>query len=156
MILEGTTFYFYLQEGVSDSEWNCRLLVLRLHDTINRIKLFRGLQSEDQYADFSKGREELKAELRNDPFFRKLDKTQRDRLLTGEAFYIGGMNAAAKAAGVEPSNISCLLWLLLKSCPFCPHEFFPSQTTKSKLRHSLRGTEDGCSAGFVSCRILYT
>jgi hypothetical protein len=99
MIMEAMTLYFYLTKPVAAHEWECRRLVLKLHDTANRIKLMRGFQSETEYADLINGRAKLEGELRENSFFKSLKIEQHDRLLTGEHFYVGGVQRAAKDAG---------------------------------------------------------
>ena len=93
------TLYFYLTKQVPADEWECRGLALRLHDTVNRIKLMRGFQSENEYGDLINGRATLEGELRQKSFFKSLQVEQQDRLLTGEHFYVGGVQRAAKDAG---------------------------------------------------------
>jgi hypothetical protein len=63
MIMEASVLFMYLQETVTEEEWACRHLCLKLHDTVNRIKLFRGFQTAGKHADLRKGREELTTEL---------------------------------------------------------------------------------------------
>jgi len=99
MIMEAMTLFFYLKETVSEDEWAARYLCLKLHDTTNRIKLMRGHQSADQYADLELGKNELTTELRKNVFFCSLEKEQQSRVETGEHFFLGGMNRAARAAG---------------------------------------------------------
>jgi hypothetical protein len=112
MIMEAMTLYFYLTKPVAADEWGCRRLVLRLHDTVNRIKLMRGFQSENEYADLISGRAKLEGELRENSFFKSLQAEQQDRLLTGEHFYVGGVQRAAKDAG------SRFVLLILAECVF--------------------------------------
>jgi hypothetical protein len=99
MLMEAMTFYFYLAEDVEPDEWKTRHLCLKIHDTVNRIKLMRGFQSVDQYADLLMGRDELVGELEKEAFFISLQKDRQTRLLSGDHFYLKGMNAAAKKAG---------------------------------------------------------
>src|ERR1700687_1721545 len=81
MIMEAMTLYFYLTKPVPADEWECRRLVLRLHDTVNRIKLMRGFQSENEYGDLVSGRADLERQLRESSFFKSLQANQQDRLL---------------------------------------------------------------------------
>jgi hypothetical protein len=98
MLVDGMTMYYYLLEPVADEEWKCRYLVLKLHDTVGRIKLIRAKQVREQYTDLIKGREELFSSLNNNSFFAGLTEEQRTRCLTGEAMFVGGMRAAAERA----------------------------------------------------------
>jgi hypothetical protein len=98
MIFEAMTLYYYLQETVSAEEWECRYLVLRLHDTVSRIKLMRTHEGHN-YDDLKAGRDSLKQELRANAHFKTLLMEQQERLLGGEQYFVGGMRRAAETAG---------------------------------------------------------
>lgn len=93
MILEAATMTAYLLDPVSEEEWQFRYTLLRLHDTVARIKLLRsfGTPSDDLRA----GRDALKAELVSSPIFKSLPEDRRKRLLTGEEMFAMGMRAVA-------------------------------------------------------------
>jgi hypothetical protein len=96
MIMEAMILYFYLMEPIDSEQWECRNLLLRLHDTINRIKLMRAFQSEDEYADLIEGRKSLENALRANSWFNSLQGDQQKRLLTGEHFYVRGVRVAVR------------------------------------------------------------
>jgi len=104
IMMESMTLYFYLHEDVASTEWQCRELAIALHDTTGRIKLMRGWQAKEEYADLIAGQDSLKAEMKANSFFQTLFSEQQTRLLSGEHFYIGGMNAAAVRAGWDQRN----------------------------------------------------
>jgi hypothetical protein len=99
MIMEAMTLYCYLQETVESAEWECRDLVLRLHDVTARIKLMRAFAKPEQYKDLLDGRIALRTALEGNAFFKTLSEERRTRLLSGDQIYVGGMNAAAVRAG---------------------------------------------------------
>src|ERR1039457_5080663 len=68
MCLEAMTLYYYLNKEVDAAEWDCRELVLRLHDTSARIKLMRATKAERQYQDLLDGRDSIKQEIENNAF----------------------------------------------------------------------------------------
>jgi hypothetical protein len=96
MIMEASVLFMYLQEAVGDDEWACRYLSLKLHDTVNRIKLMRAYQNLDEQADLRKGREEPIEQLKTNAFFKSLPEEQAKRLLTGDHFYIRGVRKAVE------------------------------------------------------------
>jgi len=100
MVMEAMTLYFYLSEAVDADQWQCRELVLRLHDTSARIKLMRGFKEEQDYEDLLTGKASLRSEIQSNSFFRTLPPKQQKTALAGGQIYIGGMTAAAtRAAG---------------------------------------------------------
>jgi hypothetical protein len=99
MIMEGMTLYCYLHETVESAEWECRDLVLRLHDVTARIKLMRAFQKPEQYKDLLDGRVALRKALEGNAFFKTLSGERRTKLISGDQIYVGGMNAAAVRAG---------------------------------------------------------
>jgi hypothetical protein len=96
MIMEASILFQYLMENISAEEWKCRVLCLKLHDTVNRIKLMRGFQRREEYDDLRRGRDELLKELQESPFFKTLPAERANLLLTGEHFYLRGVNSAVK------------------------------------------------------------
>lgn len=100
MIIDGMTMYFYLSESISDSEWECRNFIIRLHDTTCRIKLLRAEQDKTEYQDLIEGKDSLIEQLRKNEVFNNLSSEQQTRILSGEQIFLGGMRAAAvRAAG---------------------------------------------------------
>ena len=117
MLMEASTLYFYLMESVEADEWTARCLCLKLHDTTNRIKFLRAHKSADQYSDLQAGRNQLISELKAATYFQSLEQQQQDRILTGDQFYLRGINHAARAAGwaltsFYPSIVIFLLMLI--------------------------------------------
>jgi Family of unknown function (DUF5677) len=96
MVMDACTLYFYLMEKVQADEWECRYTCLKLHDTSNRIRLMRGFQSENEYADLIQGRDELKKNLEANAYFKTLTLERATALLTGEHFYVRGLSTAAE------------------------------------------------------------
>jgi hypothetical protein len=99
MIMEGAVFYQYLMEKIEEDEWECRVLCLRLHDTVNRIKLMRGFQKPEEHSDLRNGRKELVSQLKENAFFKSLPEERAEKLITGEHFYIRGAGAAVEKSG---------------------------------------------------------
>jgi hypothetical protein len=93
MILEASTMVAYLLDPVSSEEWELRHTVLRLHDTVARIKLLRGFEAPAD--DLRTGRAQLKAELEENPVFQNLAEDRRKRLMSGEEMFVTGMRSVA-------------------------------------------------------------
>ena len=147
MIVEASTMIAYLLDPVSSDEWALRHSVLRLHDTVGRIKLLR---SYDQPSDdLRKGRDELKVDIISNPNFQKIPEQRRDRLLTGEEMFTIGMRSVAiKIMGWEEKQFSGVYAYFSSHTHFAPmsfmrmeqHEidyFYPSKTQTDILSLSM-------------------
>lgn len=99
MVVDAMTLYYYLNESVGPIEWGCRKLILRLHDTVSRIKLVRAHQEKGEYEDLVNGRNELEKQLKENAKFVSLDKKHQQSLLSGEMIYIDGMRKVAVRTG---------------------------------------------------------
>jgi hypothetical protein len=99
MIVEAMTMFYYIQENVIEEEWEFRYLVLRIHDTTCRIKLFRSYQDNDGYADLVSQRDKILNDIRQHSLFSLYEKQTKDRILSGEEVFIGGMRRYAEKSG---------------------------------------------------------
>lgn len=93
MIMEASTMIAYLLDPVEPDEWEFRYILLRLHDTVARIKLVRGF--ELQADDLKAGRDQIKGELEAHPTFLKLAEDRRKRMAGGEEMFAIGMRSVA-------------------------------------------------------------
>ncbi|MBL0914987.1 MAG: hypothetical protein IBJ13_05570 [Sphingopyxis sp.] len=93
MIMEASTMIAYLHDPVDPVEWEFRYILLRLHDTVARIKLMRGFELPAD--DLKIGREKLRAELEAHPMFLKLAEDRQKRLASGEDMFAIGMRSVA-------------------------------------------------------------
>jgi hypothetical protein len=124
MIMEGGVLFHYLLEAVPEDEWKCRYLCLRLHDTTNRIKLMRGLQQSNEHIDLRNGKEQLKKELQQNTFFKSLPEERSKNLLSGEHFYIRGVNAAVEKSGWNTEKYLALYSYFSSHAHSAPMSFF--------------------------------
>jgi hypothetical protein len=121
MIIDSSVMLAYLDQEVSDEEWQLRHAVLRLHDTSARIKLLRGYGNETD--DLRKGRESIKAEIRGYEAFRKLPDDRREKLLTGDQIFVRGMRHAAVEFGWEESRFGSIYGYLSDHVHSTPMSF---------------------------------
>lgn len=109
-MLETSLMTFYLSEKMTEEEWWLRRLVLDLHDTITRYKMFkhfrdatqnpilkRGLAGEA--SDFRAGIDKERDRLRNNEEFKKLTDDRQKKILDGNEIYVSGLRAVVKLAG---------------------------------------------------------
>ena len=93
MMLEASTMIAYLLDPVSEDEWAFRRTLLRLHDTVARLKLLRGFEQPAE--DLRAGRDQLKAQIVADPIFLTIPEDRRKRLASGEDMFAVGMRSVA-------------------------------------------------------------
>ena len=93
MIMEASTMIAYLLDPVKAEEWDFRYTLLRLHDTVARIKLLGGFELPAD--DLRTGRSELKVALEASPIFRQLPEDRQRRLAGGEEMFAVGMRSVA-------------------------------------------------------------
>lgn len=93
MIMEASTMIAYLLDPVPEEEWTFRHTLLKLHDTVGRLKLMRGFGMPAD--DLRKGRDELKVQIEADPSFQKLPEERKKRLASGEEMFAVGMRTVA-------------------------------------------------------------
>ena len=93
MIMEASTMIAYLLDPVGPEEQAFRNVLLRLHDTVSRIKLLRAFEQTGD--DLRAGRDALRSEIEAHPSFRRLPEDRRKRLDGGEEMFAIGMRAVA-------------------------------------------------------------
>ena len=124
MIMEASILFQYLMEEVSSEEWHCRLLCLNLHDTVNRIKLMRGFQTKEERKALPHNREQLETELKEDAFFKTLPNERAEALLTGEHFYLRGVNKAVRQSGWDTEKYMSFYSYFSAHAHSAPMSFF--------------------------------
>ena len=124
MIIECLSTYAYLIEQVTEEDWAFRYAVLRLHDTVSRIKLLRAWPAFAATADLKAGRDDLIMEIRSHPAFAGFDGEQQKRLVSGETIFIGGMRKSAALAGWNPDVFTALYGYFSAHLHAAPMSFF--------------------------------
>jgi hypothetical protein len=103
-LLESLVMFLYITEPtVSEEEWLLRRAVLELHDCTNRYRVLKDLGDgdSDEAKEFRSKIDPLKSTISSHPDFQSLDPDRKKKLLTGQQLYVGGIGAAARAAGLD-------------------------------------------------------
>ena len=124
MIVECLSMYAYLIEPVGEEDWAFRLAVLRLHDTVARIKLLRAWPSSADTTDLKVGRDDLIAEIRAHSAFIRFDGEPQKRLVSGETIFVGGMRKAAALVGWNAEVFNALYGYFSSHLHAAPMGFF--------------------------------
>ena len=124
MLIEGMTMYYYIRQPVSAEEWQCRYLILKLHDTVGRIKFMRATQPKEQYEDLTHGRDNLKNLLNANPIFAAMIEKQREECFTGQRMFYRGTQAAVKYAGWDWDRYLSFYNYLSAHSHLAPMSFF--------------------------------
>jgi hypothetical protein len=94
-IVDASVMYWYLTETVNDDEWAFRLAVLNVHDAASRVRLFKGLNSEE--ADNQRANlDALKIKLSTLALFTSRSEEEKAKLLSGQTMYVNGMRSLLK------------------------------------------------------------
>ena len=85
-LFEAALVLFYIGvEAVSEDEWQARLRVMQLHDCMERWRMFRLIDPNDQQLPgFAQQAAELRDLLKGNPFFTQLPESFAGKLLNGE------------------------------------------------------------------------
>ena len=98
--------HYLLENGISEQQWELRHKVLDLHNTIVRLRLFKGLrvkdgdQPQEIYKDFREAADAIRAELAILPEFKNLDEQRRDKIMSGTELYVGGIRSILKQLNI--------------------------------------------------------
>lgn len=88
-IIEAYLVFYYLCIDKCDSiEWEARWRLLNLHDHMSRLKLFKTANDEETIEQFNQYTDQVKADLEQTEYFKRLNVDQKKRYLKGEkAFF---------------------------------------------------------------------
>ncbi len=101
-IIESALMFHYLSEdGVSREEWELRIAIFNLHDSTLKVRLWKGLESDEQYKGWKTTMEEIRESLKVHPAFKAADPDQQKRLLSGQQLYLKGMRSTLKLVDLD-------------------------------------------------------
>jgi hypothetical protein len=102
----GLMMLYVSDPDLSPEEWDLRHLILQLHDTSHRSRMFRSQESGGNGEEVKKMRAEYRlhidriiGEVKANSAFAKLKAEQQDRIVRCQDFYIGGIRNAVRMAG---------------------------------------------------------
>ena len=91
-IIESSIMYWYFTENGSEEEWAFRFQVMKVHDSASRVRLFKGLMSDE--ADKQRSiLKTLRDELKEMRLFKQRPEPQRVKMRAGEQIYVNGMRS---------------------------------------------------------------
>lgn len=148
MIVEGLTMYAYLKQTMPDDVWTLRETVLKLHDTVARITLFRAYREKPDYQDLRDGRDLLLRDLEANSTFRSLQENQQASLRQGAAIFVGGMRRAAREAGWDEARFTAMYGYLSAHVHGAPMSYFRTPGARRRLLRAQRSSEGHrCNGG---------
>ena len=143
----------YLLDPVSSDEWALRYSLLRLHDTVGRIKLLRTYDQPSD--DLREGRDALKVGIISNPNFQNVPEIRRERLLTGEEmFTIGMRSVATKIMGWDERQFSGIYAYLSSHTHSAPMSFMRNGTAQHRLFLSKQNSDRHSFTVHGSCHGL--
>jgi hypothetical protein len=110
--VEAALMMLYISDPtLSPEQWGLRHLILQLHDTSHRSRMFRSREAGENGADVKQMRAEyrfhidrLTSEILENPEFAKLTSEQQDRVIKSRDYYIGGIRNAVRMAGWDVAD----------------------------------------------------
>lgn len=110
--VEAALMMLYISDpSLSPEQWELRHLILQLHDTSHRSRMFRAREAGDNGEEVKQMRAEYRfhidriaSEILANPEFAKLTPEQRDRILKSRDYYIGGIRNAVRMAGWDVAD----------------------------------------------------
>jgi hypothetical protein len=126
-LFDASIMYWYLTETISDDEWAFRLAVLRVHDCAARVRLFKGLDS-DEAENQRKNLNLLKQELSNLVLFKARSVEEQGKLLSGQVLYVNGMRSMLKDMNIGKKYFDGLYNYLSAHVHLTPLSYFRARS----------------------------
>jgi hypothetical protein len=124
-IIESALMFHYLSEdGVSKEEWELRIAIFNLHDSTLKVRLWKGLDSDEQHKGWKATMEEIRESLRGHSAFKALDEDRQKSLLSGQQLYIKGMRSTLKLVGLEDTYFDGMYAYLSSQVHISPSSFY--------------------------------
>jgi hypothetical protein len=127
-ILEaGLMFHYLSEDGVSDNEWNLRGKILDLHETLVKLRLFKGLGSKNEYKQFSQRASALREDICKLPAFGRLSEERRTKIIGGQELYLGGLRSILKLANIDADLFDGIYNYLSAQVHVSPQSFYGTE-----------------------------
>jgi len=100
-IVEASLMFHYLTEEVTAEQWELRRKVLDLHDSIVRLRLFKGLGDENERKEFKRRIEESRSEIKKSRVFRQLPTERQQKIIGGNELYVTGIRSVVEQLEID-------------------------------------------------------
>ncbi len=152
--VEAALMMLYISDpNLTSDEWELRHLILQLHDTSHRSRMFRPRETGENGGEIKRMRTEYRfhidriiAEIRTNPEFTKLEVEQRDRIVSCREYYVGGIRNVVRKAGWDVSDYDFFESYLSAYIHSMPMSFFRAEEhcvdfkAVSEFQYALCGT----------------
>jgi hypothetical protein len=118
--------HYVSEQDVSDSEWSLRTAILRLHDTTTRYRMFKSFH-EEEARQFRVGIDEIRAEVRTHPLYKSHSPKEEEKLLSGQAIYLGGLRSVVKRIGWDIEEFDATYAYLSSQAHSAPVSFLRTE-----------------------------
>jgi hypothetical protein len=124
-IIEAALMFHYLSEdGVSKEGWKLRIAILNLHDATLKVRLWKGLETDEQYRGWKATMEEVRQSLNEHPSFKAFDEDQQKRLLSGQQLYLRGFRSTLKLVDLDEDYFDGMYAYLSSQVHIAPSSFY--------------------------------
>jgi hypothetical protein len=114
-------------ENISPSEQELKMLTLRIHDTVSRLRFFKGFERSAQVGLFRQDLDELRKAIRQNSFFQRLEQPQQTDLISGKTVFIGGIRSVVREVGMSVDQFDSLYAYFSTYVHSMPMSFFRSR-----------------------------
>jgi hypothetical protein len=147
MIVEAATMIAYLSADIDEDKCQLQLLVLKLHDTVGRIKFLRAFNTDAGMESLRAGRTGVEKEIKANLVFLGMEPDEQKQLLSGEVFFVGGMRRAAKLFGWNGERFTSLYSYLSSHSHTSPMSYM--RTREHKIDYLQPGDAQRGGAAFA-------
>jgi hypothetical protein len=127
-IIESALMFHYLSEdGVGKEEWELRIAIFNLHDSTLKVRLWKGLDSDEHYKGWKTTMEEIRESLKGHSAFKALDEDRQKRLMSGQEMYVKGMRSTLKLVGFDEGYFDGMYTYLSSQVHTSPSSFYWTQ-----------------------------
>lgn len=124
-IMEGALLFNYLsREPESPEEWSTRLLVMHLNDCTRRERLFTALRNSAELAAHAEQADDLRRQLRQNPWFCRLSQRRQNELLSGQPLTVTSREQQIEATGLDKATFDTLWQLFSQYAHILPISFY--------------------------------
>ena len=139
-VIKSSIMLHYLAEpNENEDEWLIKKRELDLHDCTSRYRMFKNINSAkhddeqntklktfsaEQAAGFKALIAELRLKLKSHHLFGRYSKEQKERLLSGQEIYIGGLRSAVRKAGWDVDEFDSVYVYLSSQSHTSPMSFY--------------------------------
>jgi hypothetical protein len=138
---------YLTSENSPKLEQDLKILGLRIHDTVARLRFFKGFGRTKQTETFRQGLDDLREEARQNSIFQGLEDLQKSDLLSGKTGFIRSMRSVVREVGMSVDQFDSLYAYFSSYVHSMPMSFSRAREQDIRACLQLRGERMGIGRG---------